>query len=195
MQSEILAKVREFATTTLSRRLPPNLYFHNLTHTLEVVAAAEEIGKGSDLSPAELETVSLAAWFHDLGYSNKYLDHETESAKIAADFLNNSGLEEDKIKAIIDCIMATKYPQQPSSLLQKVICDADFYHFSRKDYPRHEQSLKKEWEAKLNLIYTDREWNTLNFKMLQNHSYWTPYGKTVLQRKKEENIKRLGSNE
>lgn len=191
MQSEILIKVKEFATTLLKHRLSEKLYFHNITHTLEVVQATSEIGVNSALSKEELEIVLIAAWFHDLGYSDKYKDHEYESANIAFIFLTITGIDEIIIEHIISCILATKYPQKPLSLLEKVICDADLYHFSRPDYKQHEQALKKEWEANLNLIYTDKEWDIINYDMLKDHVYWTSYGKTVLQLKKEENIKKL----
>jgi predicted metal-dependent HD superfamily phosphohydrolase len=189
--SQTLHKVQEFAIGFLEKRLPANLYFHSFSHTLEVVEAALEIGTQTGLTSDEIDTVCIAAWFHDVGYCNTYKDHETESAVIAEYVLGEMGLAADKLNNIISCIVATRYPQQPVSLLEKVICDADFYHFSRKDYHAHEQALRREWELHLNLFYTDQEWNSINLQMLSSHHYFTDYGQKVLQLGKEENIKKL----
>lgn len=191
MQSDVLEQVKEFAVTLLETRLSPDLYFHNLKHTREVVRATEEIGKHADLSPTELETVTMAAWFHDLGYCTAYRGHEIESVKIAVGFLRVLQVEESRIAQITACIFATRFPQQPVTLMEKVICDADFYHLSGHDYKAHEQALRKEWQAALQLSYTEHEWYRVNYTFLSNHSYWTPYGKTTLQAKKEENLKQL----
>jgi len=191
MKSELLDKVEEFATAQLKSRLSPTLYFHNLRHTREVVEATLEIGKHSDLTEIELETVTIAAWFHDVGYCKIYKGHEVESANNAFVFLSIMGMDKLRIEQIISCILATRMPQKPTSILEKVICDADFYHFSRHDYQQHEQALKKEWEIALGLNYTKVQWTKLNYTMLKEHTYWTPYGKTVLQIKKEANIKQL----
>jgi len=194
MKSELLDKVEEFATMLLKQRLSRDLYFHNLNHTIEVVSATLDIGLHSNITDEELETVAIAAWLHDLGYCSTYKGHETESANIARVFLTILKTDESRIEQIISCILATRMPQNPSSLLEKIICDADFYHFTRNDYPKHEQALKKEWEINLNLHYTDEQWNKLNHHMLREHNYWTAYGKTVLQPKKELNIRKLNKD-
>lgn len=191
MKSELLEKVEEFATTLLKHRLSETLYFHNPGHTLEVVTATLDIGAQSSLTTTEQETVTTAAWFHDLGYCYTYKGHELESANTAFIFLSILGVHESRIDQIVSCILATRMPQQPQSLLEKILCDADLHHFSRSDYPAHEQALKKEWEDTLNLQYDDEQWKKLNLQMLREHQYWTPYGKTVLQLRKEVNIRKL----
>jgi len=65
------------------------------------------------------------------------------------------------------------------------LCDADFYHFSRANYPAFEASLRREWKICLNVHYTDEQWNALNLDMLTNHEYFTGYGKTILQQRKQ----------
>jgi len=188
---EILKTVKEYCTALLLLRLEKDLYFHNLSHTVEVVNACFEIGTESGLSPEEINILCIAAWFHDTGYCNTYKNHEAESINIASVFLKLLNIEETILEKITGCILATKVPQQPQTILEKIICDADFYHFSRTDYPEHEQALKKEWEIHCQLFYTEEEWNKGNYKMLKDHSYFTFYGQQVLQLRKEENIKRL----
>lgn len=126
---KILKMAKKFCTKLLAQRLPTDLYFHHLSHTIEVAEASFEIGTNSGLSAEEIAIVSIAAWFHDTGYCNTYRNHEIESVNIATTFLNLTGTEERIVKSVTGCILATKIPQQPSLLIEKIICDADLYHF------------------------------------------------------------------
>lgn len=188
---EVLKMVKEYTTVLFNERLSTDHYFHNLKHTQEVVQGCIEICTNLDFSPEEITTVSVAAWFHDTGYCNTYKDHEIESTRTAIDFLTSLHFSEQRIDEITSLIRATKYPQQPTTLMEKVICDADFYHFSREDYPAHEKALRKEWEIYLHLTFSDSEWTMLNYEMLRNHTYFTSYGQKTLQIGKDKNIKNL----
>lgn len=92
------------------------------------------------------------------------------------------------------CIGATRFPQNPKSIEEEVLTDADLYHFTKPDYPKYEQRLRKEFKIYLGRTYTDKEWAETNYTLLKSHSYYTPYGKTVLQKFKEVNIERLKNN-
>lgn len=188
---EALKTVREYTTTLLEQRLAKDHYFHNLSHTQEVVQGCIEIGTSLGFSEQEITTLSIAAWFHDTGYCNTYKDHEIESTRIAVAFLKLLNFPEQQIEDVISIILATKYPQQPVTLMENVICDADFYHFSKDNYHAYESALRKEWEIYIHLTYTDSEWNRLNYEMLKNHSYFTSYGQRILQSRKNKNIKNL----
>lgn len=184
----MLQKVSAFVYMFLETELPDNLYFHNISHTLEVVRAVTEIGVNEEMTADELEPVKIAAWFHDTGYHSRYAGHEDESIRLAEDFLREHAYPAEKTELVISCIEATRYPQAPLSLQEKILCDADLYHFSRPDYIQHEQNLRKEWQACFNKSYTDEEWAKDNCQLLVSHSYFTNYGKKVLQLRKEQNI-------
>ena len=194
MKNEILLrKVAVFVKECLQSRLSLQMYFHNLGHTLLVVNGVKRIGKAEGLSKDELFILELAAFLHDVGYTEKYWGHEEESTRIAAEFLGANGLALEKIALVKKCIVATKFPQHPVSKLEQVICDADFYHFSLPDYQDYASRLKTEWETNLDLFYTDVEWDELNLKMLSAHVYFTDYGGNILQQKKALNIAKLKS--
>jgi len=159
-----------------------------LGHTYDVVNAVREIGAQSNLSEKEMLVLQVAAWFHDCGYVNLYIGHEEESKKIAQNFLENFGCEKEFIDAVLSCIDFTKYPPKPSSLLEKVMCDADLYHLTRPNYSKYEKALRQEFEKYIGLIYTDEEWLEKNFSFLKNHEYYTDYGQKVLAKFKEVNI-------
>lgn len=188
---ELLEQVEGFVTQLLKDRLSSQLYFHNVFHTHNVAKAAKEIGLHIGLAQKELAAVILAAWFHDTGYTEAYQNHELASAEIAQHFLESYGLEEDLLNNVKACIMATSYPQRPNNLMEMAICDADFFHFATENYLNQAQSLKREWEEKLDIHYSQQEWDRMNLSMLQNHQYFTAYGRSKLQEKKEKNIQRL----
>lgn len=184
----ILQNVSNYVYKFLESELPENLYFHNISHTLEVVRAVNEIGANEELSADELEPVKIAAWFHDTGYHSEYIGHEDESIRIAEEFLKDKAYPPDKIHIVTSCIEATRYPQTPLNLMEEILCDADLYHFSQSDYKEHEQNLRKEWEAYFNKFYSDEEWTKDNCQLLVSHNYFTTFGKNMLQLRKEHNI-------
>ncbi|CAN5245528.1 hypothetical protein BH09BAC1_BH09BAC1_04240 [soil metagenome] len=186
-----IANEVEAYVTAFMKNLPEGLHFHNLAHTQEVAAAAVEIGTYLQLTDAEMEIVHIAAWFHDCGYCITYMGHEHEGALIAEKFLRAKGYGDDKIAQVVACINATRFPQKPQTLVEEVICDADLYHFSRSDYNLHQAALRNEWNLIFEKQYTDEEWDRMNYEMIQRHSYFTAYGKEVLEVWKHANLQLL----
>ena len=184
----LINAVQEFVSSHLKETLSADLCFHNYSHTKEVVFASEEIAAHCELSEEEKEILTIAAWFHDCGYSICYRGHEEFSSKMAKDFLAQFNYPPLLIGKVMDCIASTKYPQDPKTTAAMILCDADFFHFARTDYDHHERGLRKEWEFFLNKYYTDAEWHELNCKLLMNHQYFTEYGKQVLQKFKDVNL-------
>jgi len=187
----LLSKVGSFVEDRLKSRLSQKMYFHNLEHTLLVVEGVQVIGSHEGLSKEDHLIVILAAFLHDLGYTEKYIGHEEASAAIAAEFLLENGFDQERITLVRECIMATRFPQYPKNELEMVICDADFYHFALNNYQEYADKLKAEWEENLDLVYPVTTWDTLNLEMLSRHEYFTTYGKKTLQEKKMLNIQKL----
>lgn len=187
----LIDKVAGYVKVLLENELPKQLYFHNFEHTLLVVEGVKIIGANQDLTTEEILVVTLAAYLHDIGYTQQYIGHEANSAEMAVGFLLANGLNQSLTEQVKHCILATKFPQLPNNDLEKIVCDADFYHFSLRNYTDFAGRLKREWEENLNLVYSDREWDAINIKMLTSHEYFTDYGKQQLQKKKNLNIEKL----
>lgn len=188
---DIIDLVREYVLEILSDKLSDNMSFHNVMHTQEVVKAAIEIARECDFTPKQFEIIILAAWFHDCGYTTAYHNHEDSSKAIAKNFLNKYGYAEEDLEQVLNSIEATRFPQNPKSPEAEVLADADLYHFTRPDYTQYEQRLRKEFGTYLCKTYTDMEWAKTNYTLLSGHHYYTSYGKSVLQKFKEVNVKRL----
>lgn len=191
MTENIIDKARDYVLQLLLSKLPNDMSFHNAMHTQDVVKAAIEIATESCFSSTQSEIVTLAAWFHDCGYTTAYTNHEASSKTIAADFLNRNNYPKEKTEQVLACIEATRFPQNPKSPEEEVLADADLYHFTKTDYPKYERRLRMEFKTYLGKTYTDLEWAEENYALLKSHSYFTDYGKNVLQKFKEVNIKRL----
>ena len=186
--SPLIIKAQKFVRQALQNNLAKELTFHNWAHTSLVVQGVRRIGLQTKLSYNELRSVILAAIFHDIGYIEKYQGHETSSVSIATDFLSIELVDDNTILQVQDCIMATKFPQQPLNTMQQVLCDADLFHLSLDGYQQFADALKLELELAMGFIYTQREWDKINFNFLKDHSYFTPYGKQVLELDKRKNI-------
>lgn len=188
---DFVKEVEVYALNFLSTKIVEAMSFHTAKHTKEVVKATIEIGNECRLSAKNLEIVAIAAWFHDCGYTVTYVNHEDNSKIIAKDFLNKHRYPEEKLQKVLDCIDATRIKHSPKSPEEMVLTDADFYHLTKPDYYKYEQSLRKELKNLYGKIYTDLEWAKTNYTLLQKHTYHTNYGKNVLQKFKEVNIERL----
>jgi predicted metal-dependent HD superfamily phosphohydrolase len=183
----ITNQVEAYASEVLLK-LPQVFTYHNIDHTRKVVSAVKEIGHYSKLSNDELETVLIAAWMHDTGYVNGIENHEDHSALLAETLLKSLNTSAKKISTIKNVIAATRMPQQPLSLIEEVICDADLAHLADDEFINGSEKLREEWRLTHNKIYTDKEWAMNNLSFLKSHKYFTSYGKRVLQDGKDRNI-------
>ncbi len=169
-------------------KLSGDLVFHNFHHTVNVVRGVKDIGRHLQLDKAQKEILLLAAWFHDSGHVVKYIGHEEESQRLAQEWLSREGFPPGKIDQVLDCIGATKMPQQPKNLLQKVICDADLFHLSLGEYCHLQFQLREEWRRIFNREYSDLGWMEENLSFIHDHQYFTEYGRKVLEARKQRNL-------
>ena len=89
----------------------------------------------------------------------------------------------DKIE---DCICATKLSQEPKSLLEEIIGDADTYNLGTDEFLVTDELLKKEWI--LRNMPVDH-WEEKTLELLQDHQYFIRNCKTLLKKGREENIR------
>ncbi|HEY9488040.1 MAG TPA: Pycsar system effector family protein [Chryseosolibacter sp.] len=191
MESELINKARTFAESVFRDRTFDNRPFHNLAHTLDVVAAVEDIGARIDLTRDEMELAIVAAWLHDIGYVDGATDHERKSAGKARELLVSWGASQKEVSEITEAIMATKVPQQPKSLISKVLCDADLHHLATEACTHKSDKLREELETHGKVAMSDDEWRKETLEFMEGHRYHTPYGQTVLQEGKQKNIKKF----
>ena len=191
---DIVEKAEEFVSNLFRDKLSPNLIYHNYAHTLDVVNNSRKIGKKSDLSDDELEIVTLAAWFHDVGYTEDYSSHEDKGKAIAELFLNEQNYPPEKTARVLNCIEATKVPQSPQNLLEQVICDADLIHLGQEDFFEYSDILKNEWETTGIKKTSDSDWYKTSVELLSTHKFFTPYARKKFEPQQAINLIKAQKN-
>ena len=86
--------------------------------------------------------------------------------------------------------MATKLPQTPATLLEKVICDADLDYLGRADFFEIGDGLRREF-LKQGIIKTNQDWDQLQIKFLTSHQYHTATSRKLREKYKQGNISKL----
>ena len=180
-------QIAVYVTGLFERYQTPILQYHNLAHTKDVVARANEIAANCALNETELFIVVAASWFHDCGHLfGPAVGHEKRSALIMRKYLTEKGVEENILYEIEQCIFTTKFPYDPKSLLAQIVCDADSYHLGTDEFFFTNELVKKEFQLRNNYLPLDWDESTLSF--LTHHNYFTIYCNTLLEEGKQNNI-------
>lgn len=187
----LIPEAEVFSRTVLAQCETMGLEFHTTRHTLQVVDAVSELCRELGVPENSMNEIIIAAWFHDLGYTKKYIGHEEESKRMAEEFLRGRGADGDLIDRILDLIDATRLDVEPQNLHQEIIKDADLYNLATNEALEYTAQLRSEWALFCNKEYDDETWLALNLDFYKNHKYYTHYGAETLDSKKENNIKVL----
>lgn len=188
-------KTEEHVTDLFNDNPKPELKFHNLEHTLSVVARTKEIAGHYYLSENDMLAVYIAAWFHDTGYLfTDAANHEEKSIELMQEFMKGHTGDEKLVTLIASCIMATRQPRQHDSLLKEIICDADTYHFGTSEFKDTNKKVWEEFNA-TGTVITKEAWVLKTITFLKEHQFYTKYCKDLLNEKKEKNIKKLKKNQ
>ena len=163
------------------------LYYHGIAHTLDlykgVVAVTSILAQAESVTEDERELLVAAAYFHDTGFSIKYLKNEPCGVMVARDHLPSLGFNPDEIEAIQKLILVTDITTMPDGLLEKIIRDADVDNLGRDDFQEMSDKLRNE----LNLEES-REWYENQVAFLENHTYFTDTAQKRRGRGKARNL-------
>ena len=169
-----------------------NLFYHNRDHMLEVLDNTKKLADHYQLDDRQFFVVSAAACFDDISHCIKGVEfHELKSAELAASFLSSIEVNEEDITAVRNCIMATKMPQTPVTINEKIVCDADLYNLGTEDFRKKNRLLKNEEEAIGSAEIDGITWRASTISLLENHSYHTDYCQLLLNKTKAENLEKL----
>lgn len=190
--SNLLQEAQAYVTDLLTSKLSKSISFHTLGHTQEVVGACERIADHYQLPEEDRLPLFLAAWFHDTGYTGgNARDHESVSIKIAMDFLSQHNAGEELKKQVTGCINATRMPQNPTTTIERILCDADLFHLGTNDFTEKNRLLRDEFREFGGIELSKKEWRKMNIEFLQAHNYFTTYGREKLQPAKEIHLMEL----
>src|SRR5690606_6944317 len=174
--TDLIKDTEHFVLELFKDKLPNTYIYHNFNHTQRVVKSTKELIENSQLNVKEEEALMLASWLHDTGYTVKFEGHEEESVKIARDFLSRKNADEEIIKMVENCILATKFDRKPGTPLEYIIKDADSSHLAKEYFLELSEFLRQELQL-LNISnYTASEWLEENIIMFtEKHRFFINY--------------------
>ena len=192
MENLDIKEIEIFIENLFEEKIPDYLTYHDLLHTSYVAEQAKLIGQATGLSKEEMNIVLAATWFHDSGFTVSTSDHEKESQKIARDYLSSKGASSDIIERVLNCIAATKMPQNPGDdILAQVVCDADMSYLAEDFYLDRTALLRQEWNNISHEKMSKRAYWEETTEMFKNQKYFTKYGEKNLSPGKENNFQKI----
>jgi uncharacterized protein len=183
-------KVKRIVVDKLSE-LSSDLTYHCLNHTLDVLKQSIRIAADEQISNSrDLYLLKVAALYHDTGFLKTYAAHEIKSCEIFLADADQFNLTMEETAVITNLIMATRIPQLPKTLLEKIICDADLDYLGRDDFFPISDNLRKEFLS-YKIVANDEEWDQMQMKFLQNHQYHTQSSQNLREPAKQMNFAKL----
>lgn len=182
--------IRKRILDILNNNLSKDLHYHGVHHTLDALKTCDIYLQHIKVDKKQAQLLRLGILLHDIGFTQTIAEHEKKSAEIARDLLEEYETPKEDIETIIGLILATKIPQQPKTLLEKIICDIDLDYLGRSDFYRISDQLYRELRE-LSDLKNKHEWNKIQIKFLESHQYHTDFAKKNRQPEKEKRIQEL----
>ncbi|WP_443939343.1 Pycsar system effector family protein [Pedobacter sp. MW01-1-1] len=191
--SELQADIDVYIHKYYEERNDPRLVYHNLDHTIGVLNAAKQIANHYQLNEEDFFCVVVAAYFHDTGYFQDPFNHEEKGAALADAFLQERGLNEAIRGKVKQAILSTKLPQQPKTLIDKIICDADLFHLGLPDFRKKSKRMHQEKSLLYQTEKSKVECKGQDIQFMEQQHYHTDYAQLLLNDQKQKNIEKLKS--
>jgi adenylate cyclase len=180
----------DYLVKRMKNELAPELYYHGVHHTLDVINSVQKIARDENLDDDEHLLLNTAALLHDSGYIFTYHHNEELAIKMARKILPDYGYTPNQIQVISGIIRTTKIRSKPKTHLQMIMNDADYDYLGRKDYPKVAATLHKELLAQ-GLKISKEQWIKMQIRFLEKHTFYTEFSKQNRQRQKLANLARL----
>ncbi len=191
IDDHILTESEKFVSELLAEKLPRNCFYHNFNHALMVKKYAEIIGENCNLTAEEMNILRFCALFHDVGFVNSFDQHVEESVKIASEFLIQQHFDTQTIHKVSEIILATQLPQSPKDKIAEILCDADLMYIASENCYEQFELMYEETKMRKDEFSNRTIFELDSIRFFAEHSYFTDYGKTVLQPKKEDASSRI----
>jgi uncharacterized protein len=174
----------------LKTQVPSFLTYHSYKHTAYVLEKAQFISGHENVGEHDLFLIKIASLFHDIGFIKQYKDHEEAGCVIAREFLRDYLFDTVDIQKICGMIMATKIPQRPKTLNERIVTDADLEYLGTDLFYTVSQFLFKELHY-INPTLNIATFNKMQVKFISAHSFHTDFCKKHREGKKQQNLQEL----
>jgi putative nucleotidyltransferase with HDIG domain len=182
-----LQDMEEIILQRLETDIPEYLFYHNATHTANVYAQVELLGRSEGIGPEDMLLVRTAALLHDIGYVYQFNDHEIKSVEVAREVLPTYRFTDEQTEKICSLILATRIAHQPENLLEQIIIDANLDHLGRVDFLILSDKLFQEYRT-MNIFKSKKEWNEHQINFLKNHEFHTAAARKLREISRKDQI-------
>jgi predicted metal-dependent HD superfamily phosphohydrolase len=181
-------KARDYVLDRLEHELSPGLTYHCMGHTRnEVVPAADRLADLEKVGDEDHLLLLTGAYFHDLGFIRQRQDHESVSIQLAEQTLPLFGYSAAHIAVVRGIIQATRLPQLPTTLLERIMADADMDDLGHENFWKRSKDLRQEFNY-YGTKFTDEEWYTYQLRLMQSHKYFTDSEQALRNTLKQQHI-------
>ena len=182
--------IKKFIEELYERDIKADLSYHGYHHVMDVLNACNEHIKRLKIKGRDAHILRVSALLHDTGILWQYTNHEDRGIEFAKQILPEWGYNQQEISQICQLIKATQLPQQPNSLLENIICDADLDYLGTDKFYEIGQTLYDEFRA-YKVVKNEEEWDRLQVNFLENHHYHTDYCKRYREPNKQARIREI----
>jgi hypothetical protein len=189
---ESLIKLSARAIRLYMEKADDRLFYHNLAHTGRLLESANRMNEHFRLDDKNYFIVCAALWLYDLELISSD-NGEINRTTLSDGLLDSLEVNDDERAEIKNCILAANGLRQPVTLNEKIVCDAVFFYLGSPYFSEYNKLRRKETEAMTGEKIRGVVWRSGTVSLLQNHQFQTSFCQELLNKTKEENLKRITS--
>jgi len=164
----------------------PTRHYHNLTHIAAVYNKLSAI-KGLLV---DWDMVQFSVFYHDIYYNTNKKDNELNSALLAKSNMQKLTIDDSKIDAVFNQILATQSHQNTNYTDTNYFTDADLSILGESwdNYRVYSEQIKAEYIQFANEVYIPGRIKVLNHFSEMERIYKTPHFYNLYETKAKQNL-------
>lgn len=174
----------------LEHRLPCDLYYHSLCHTMDVLHEVLLFACNAKLTQHEIRLLAIAAAYHDAGFIYERKNNEDIGARLARQAMREQGsFTPEEISTVETMIIDTRLISGPagpkqfaSTSLSRYLLDADLSNIGREDFFEKSEMFCREMRGRESDFFVNA------LKLLEAHDWHTEVAREFRQAQKEKNL-------
>ncbi len=188
-----LLDLYKYVFDKLKKELPDDMPFHNSEYASHRYEYANLISKAEALDLEETLIIKTASLFISLGYTGNQQNPETRAARLAREILPEFKYPEIQINTISNILLASKWPPEAFTLLEKIMIDIRMEYLGRADYIKLQNLLYLETNKYVQAIEPG-DWIDEQISLLQEHEFLTLGAKRLREIASLEQIRKLNKS-
>ncbi len=198
-----LEQVELYVTKVVTEEFSEKLIFSDMEHLLKVIASIKTVAQHEGLSEEDKEVVLIAGHLNITGMkdietikskkdpNSFFTECHKCSINYATQFLRSINYPPDRLSRVIETMRDGKPFETPQTQLGKVLADGITSEWASK---KGKKRIEARYQELLLIGVTDEGRGSFYEKILeylQEHKYYTHYGRTYLHPKKDELVQKI----